>query len=87
MARGARGGRTFAAPARAVLCIDERAWAGKGLGPAAERREAPRHVVVTDGERAGHRGWDRRNKKPPQLDKVAGVQMVTRTGLEPMLSA
>ncbi len=73
---------------RAVLCIDERAWAGTRLGPPAERSEAPPNVVVTiDGDRSGDQYGTDQRKTPATWTRIAGAQMVTRTGLEPMFSA
>jgi hypothetical protein len=55
---------------RAVLCIDERAWAGTRSGPPAEQRAAPPNAAVTtDGDRAGDQYGTVLKKNPLQLDK------------------
>ena len=72
---------------RAVVCIDERAWAGTALEVAkgSVAITTPKGELPVDGDPAcDHYGTDQK-KAPPNLT-LGGARLVTPTGLEPMFS-
>jgi hypothetical protein len=55
---------------RAVLHIDEQAWAGTRFGPPAEQRDATPVVVTSDGDQPG----TDQTRTPANRTKVAGAR-------------